>query len=91
MSATVVRSRVGTLPPLPNEEYGKAYDEMWSEHDVARPHYQALQRTLVGLDPEELRKSQQAADLTFLQEGITFTVYGSKEGTERIFPNDLIG
>jgi uncharacterized circularly permuted ATP-grasp superfamily protein len=63
---------------------------MFSAHDVARTHYQALQRTLLRLDPEELRRSQQAADLTFLQEGITFTVYGSKEGTERIFPNDLI-
>ena len=90
MSASAVPSRVGTLPPLPDEQYGKAYDEMFSAHDVARPHYQAIQRTLVGLDPEELRRSQQAADLTFLQEGITFTVYGSKEGTERIFPNDLI-
>jgi uncharacterized circularly permuted ATP-grasp superfamily protein len=90
MSASAVPSRVGTLPPLPDEQYGKAYDEMFSAHDVARPHYQALQRTLLRLDPEELRRSQQAADLTFLQEGITFTVYGSKEGTERIFPNDLI-
>ena len=36
------------------------------------------------------RRSQQAADLAFLHEGITFTVYGSKEGTERIFPNDLL-
>ena len=45
---------------------------------------------MLGLPPEELRKVQQAADLTFLHEGITFTVYGSKEGTERIFPNDLI-
>ena len=90
MSASAVPSRVGTLPPLPDEQFGKAYDEMFSAHDVARPHYQALQRTLLRLDPEELRRSQQAADLTFLQEGITFTVYGSKEGTERIFPNDLI-
>jgi uncharacterized circularly permuted ATP-grasp superfamily protein len=90
MSASAVPSRVGTLPPLPDEQYGKAYDEMFSAHDVARPHYQALQRNLLRLDPEELRRSQQAADLTFLQEGITFTVYGSKEGTERIFPNDLI-
>src|SRR5580700_623464 len=90
MSASAVPSRVGTLPPLPDEQYGKAYDEMFSAHDVARPHYQALQRTLLRLDPEDLRRSQQAADLTFLQEGITFTVYGSKEGTERIFPNDLI-
>jgi uncharacterized circularly permuted ATP-grasp superfamily protein len=44
---------------------------------------------LLKLPPEELRRSQQAADLAFLHEGITFTVYGSKEGTERIFPNDL--
>jgi uncharacterized circularly permuted ATP-grasp superfamily protein len=90
MSASAVPSRVGTLPPLPDEQYGKAYDEMFSAHDDARPHYQALQRSLQRLDPEELRRIQQAADLTFLQEGITFTVYGSKEGTERIFPNDLI-
>jgi len=90
MSASAVPSRVGTLPPLPDEQFGKAYDEMFSAPDVARPHYQALQRTLLRLDPEDLRRSQQAADLTFLQEGITFTVYGSKEGTERIFPNDLI-
>jgi uncharacterized circularly permuted ATP-grasp superfamily protein len=90
MSATAVPSRVGTLPPLPDEQYGKAYDEMFSALDDARPHYQALQRSLQRLDPEELRRIQQAADLTFLQEGITFTVYGSKEGTERIFPNDLI-
>ena len=67
-----------------------AYDEMFEAPGVTREHYQALQRTLIGLAPEELRKSQQAADLTFLQQGITFTVYGSKEGTERIFPNDLI-
>lgn len=67
-----------------------AYDEMFKSRVVAREHYQALQRTLIGLASEELRKIQQAADLTLLQEGITFTVYGSKEGTERIFPNDLI-
>jgi uncharacterized circularly permuted ATP-grasp superfamily protein len=37
-----------------------------------------------------LRKSQQAADLSFLHQGITFTVYGNSEGTERVFPNDLL-
>ena len=58
--------------------------------DVPRPHYQALYRTLLELPPEELRESQQAADLSFLHQGITFTVYGNKEGTERIFPNDLL-
>ena len=61
-----------------------AYDEMFLAPAVARDHYRALEKTLVGLSPDELRRTQQAADLTFLHEGITFTVYGSKEGTERI-------
>ena len=33
---------------------------------------------------------QQAADRAFLNQGITFTVYGDNEGTERIFPYDLL-
>ena len=90
MSATALPQRVGTPSTLLNYPFGETYDEMFASPEVPRAHYQALQRTLLSLRPEELRKSQQAADLTFLQEGITFTVYGSKEGTERIFPNDLI-
>src|SRR6202041_292648 len=31
-----------------------------------------------------------AADISFLHQGITFTVYGREEGTERIFPHDLL-
>ena len=33
---------------------------------------------------------QQDADAAFLHEGITFTVYGDVDGTERIFPYDLL-
>jgi len=80
----------GSSHPFVNYRFNSAYDEMFGAPGLPREFYQALHRTLVGLPPEELRKSQQAADLTFLHEGITFTVYGSKEGTERIFPNDLI-
>jgi uncharacterized circularly permuted ATP-grasp superfamily protein len=90
MTATALPRRLQLPPSFVNYRFDAAYDEMFSAPGVPREHYQALQRTLVGLAHEELRKSQQAADLTFLQEGITFTVYGSKEGTERIFPNDLI-
>ena len=90
MSTTALPSRFGIPPSFVNYQFDMAYDEMFKARGVAREHYQALQRTLVGLASEELRRIQQAADLTFLQEGITFTVYGSKEGTERIFPNDLI-
>jgi uncharacterized circularly permuted ATP-grasp superfamily protein len=90
MTATALPSRLRVPPSFPNYRFDKAYDEMFEGPGVPREHYHALHRTLVGLPPEELRKSQQAADLTFLHEGITFTVYGSKEGTERIFPNDLV-
>jgi uncharacterized circularly permuted ATP-grasp superfamily protein len=55
-----------------------------------RSHYQTLFRTLLELPAEELKKSQQAAELSFLHQGITFTVYGNEEGTERVFPHDLL-
>jgi uncharacterized circularly permuted ATP-grasp superfamily protein len=90
MTAAAVPSPYGSSRAFEKYQFDTAYDEMFGAPGVPREYYQALHRTLVGLPPEELRKSQQAADLTFLHEGITFTVYGSKEGTERIFPNDLI-
>ena len=63
---------------------------MFESPGVPRAHYQALFRSLLELPAEELRKSQQAADLSFLHQGITFTVYGNEQGTERVFPNDLL-
>jgi uncharacterized circularly permuted ATP-grasp superfamily protein len=55
-----------------------------------RPHYQDLYETLLELPGEELRRRKQTSDRTFLDQGITFTVYGREEGTERIFPHDLL-
>ena len=43
-----------------------------------------------SLPAEEMRRKKQAADVSFLHQGITFTVYGRDEGTERIFPHDLL-
>ena len=57
---------------------------------AARAHYEALHDRLQVVDPQEMRNRQTAADLAFLHQGITFTVYGQGEGTERIFPYDLI-
>ena len=90
MTATALPSRVRVQPSFVRYQYETAYDEMFTAPGVPREHYQALYRTLLGMPQEELLKRQQAADLTFLHEGITFTVYGSKEGTEKIFPNDLV-
>ena len=67
-----------------------AYDEMFEAADLPRAHYRALHRTLLDLPLAEMRRRKQAADISFLHQGITFTVYGREEGTERIFPHDLL-
>ena len=70
--------------------FGQAYDEMFEAPGRARPHYEALFARLLSVDPQEMRRRQSTADLAFLHQGITFTVYGQEEGTERVFPYDLI-
>src|SRR6202048_3746059 len=88
--AAPATTRTWLEPPFLNYQFGRGYDEMFASPGVPREHYKALFQTLLELPPEELRKSQQAADLSFLHQGITFTVYGNDQGTERVFPNDLL-
>ncbi|MEO1647106.1 MAG: circularly permuted type 2 ATP-grasp protein, partial [Chloroflexota bacterium] len=45
---------------------------------------------LANLSSEELHYRQQASDSTFMNQGITFRVYGDEQGTERTFPFDLL-
>jgi uncharacterized circularly permuted ATP-grasp superfamily protein len=79
------------LPRLfSNYQLDDAFDEMFTAEAVARPHYQALFRRLLDLTPAELAERQAAADHTFLNQGITFTVYSDTRGAERIFPYDLL-
>src|SRR6202044_326422 len=68
----------------------QAFDEMREPGGEVRPQYRALAETLARLPAEELQRRKQSADLAFLTQGITFTVYGRDEGTERIFPYDLL-
>ena len=67
-----------------------AYDEMFAAPGQLHPHYEPLLAQFRTFPPGELQRRKQAADLSFLSQGITFTVYGREEGTERIFPYDLI-
>ncbi len=56
-----------------------------------RPHYQILPRPgSCELNAELFDERRKAADVMFLYQGITFTVYSQQEGVERIFPFDLI-
>jgi len=68
----------------------EAFDEMFDGKAQPRRPYRKLHKELTRLTPEDLLRSQQKADLTFFNQGITFTVYGRNEATERIFPHDLL-
>ena len=68
----------------------RAFDEMFEMPGQTRPQYGALVEELATVSPEELRRQQTEADRAFLTQGITFTVYGHEQGTERIFPFDLL-
>jgi uncharacterized circularly permuted ATP-grasp superfamily protein len=67
-----------------------AYDEMFAAKGIPRVAYGELNRQLLEMQSHELDRRQAAADLAFLNQGITFTVYGSDEGVERIWPYDLL-
>jgi uncharacterized circularly permuted ATP-grasp superfamily protein len=69
---------------------GRAYDEMFARTGGYRPHYAGIHERLCSLPLELWRERQRAADLAFMMQGITFSVYGRAEGVERIFPFDLL-
>jgi len=76
--------------PFSGYEIDAAYDEMFRTRGRPRPHYKNLYTQLLNLPSEELRRAKKEADLSFFNQGITFTVYGRAEGTEQIFPHDLL-
>ena len=72
-------------------EHGPFYDEMFASPGVARPHYRELQDRFGRLEGMgELLQRQRTADQTFVNRGVTFTVYSDNQGTEKIFPFDLL-
>lgn len=66
------------------------YDEMFDGEGRPRPRAEVLTRRLETLSEGELQRRQKAADLTLLNMGITFSVYGHSAGTEKVWPFDLI-
>ncbi len=66
------------------------FDEMFNADGTVRPHYQAILQRMQDLSVDAYQQKHQAVDLSFLSQGITFTVYDDEEGTEKIFPFDLM-
>ncbi len=77
-------------PALADYFLDHAYDEMFAGHGEIRPQYRELLEALTSIPRDELQRRKRSADVSFLTQGITFTVYGREEGTERIFPYDLL-
>ncbi len=76
--------------PFEGYALGDPYDEMFDRDTRQRPQCEILHERLQELGPDELLQRQQRADLSFLNQGITFTVYGQQESTERVMPTDLL-
>jgi uncharacterized circularly permuted ATP-grasp superfamily protein len=90
LAGDVREERAGAAGPYQHYTLGAPYDEMFARGGAVREHYAALDARLSVLPPEELQRRQQACELSFLHQGITFTVYSDNQSTERIIPTDLL-
>jgi uncharacterized circularly permuted ATP-grasp superfamily protein len=69
----------------------KFFNEMYADDQGSvRPHYREFEAWLSSQSPDFITRKRMEADLTFRRVGITFAVYGSDAGTERLIPFDII-
>ncbi|MDQ0640098.1 putative circularly permuted ATP-grasp superfamily protein [Pedobacter sp. W3I1] len=68
----------------------KTYDEMFLSGDHYRNHYASFISNFSKESLDNLNKKEELAKKLFMSQGITFTVYDSGEGIEKIFPFDII-
>ncbi|HET7289577.1 MAG TPA: circularly permuted type 2 ATP-grasp protein, partial [Thermodesulfobacteriota bacterium] len=66
------------------------FDEYFLPDGSPRDGASILLKRLEQLPGGELLRRQKATEARLFQMGVTFTVYGEEEGTERIFPFDII-
>ena len=87
-------SRSSPAAPLPKAFRRYAtddfFDEMVGADGSIRPHYRHFLKHFGAVAPAEFEAKRRAVDLAFLRQGVTFNVYGDSQGTERIFPFDLV-
>src|SRR5262245_39854573 len=66
------------------------FDEVFDGQGQPRPHYAALISILESFTREDVDRRERLQKLALMNQGITFTVYGEKDGLERIFPFDFV-
>jgi uncharacterized circularly permuted ATP-grasp superfamily protein len=70
-------------------EHPEIWDEMFGNGDI-RSHYKNFVSAIENLSPEEITRKDEQAKKLFMTQGVTFTVYSSGEGVEKIFPFDVV-
>jgi len=86
---------MGNDPPLPcrlfqnYKPHPKAWDELFLNQQP-HSHCKELLGQFGQLDPLEFQRRRTSADMAFVNQGITFSVYADRRGVEKIFPFDLI-
>ncbi len=68
----------------------RAFNEMLDASGTVRPHYRAFAQWLATQPDEAMAARRLEADLNFRRIGITFSMAGDADGTERLIPFDLI-
>jgi uncharacterized circularly permuted ATP-grasp superfamily protein len=71
------------------QEQPNVWDEMFNLEGI-RPEYKKFVLAIENLASEEMTRKDELAKKLFMSQGITFTVYSSGEGIEKIFPFDII-
>ena len=69
---------------------GNFYDELFASRGVPRAAAALLIERIESLSIDSLIRRQQAAQNTLFKLGVTFNVYGDNQGTERVFPFDVV-
>src|SRR5215470_12722229 len=81
---------VGSAPLDANYQVDGYYDEMLAGAGRPRPAYRRLYELLNRLGPDELQRRSGLATELFRNHGITFAVYPDAQGTEKVWPFDII-
>ncbi|PIQ34217.1 MAG: hypothetical protein CO186_12370 [Zetaproteobacteria bacterium CG_4_9_14_3_um_filter_49_83] len=66
------------------------FDESFDQSGKVRNAYAAAIAYFKRQGVDGVERMQQSADLSLLNQGVTFTVYSDARGTEKIFPFDLM-
>lgn len=72
------------------QHVSNTWDEMYISDNHLREQYHKIIGYLEKESANDLNKKEELAKRLFMSQGITFTVYDSGEGIEKIFPFDII-